>query len=59
MKRNTATTGVRGELGRHPIGIAALSNSLKFLKILEQKPNDALVKQALIEQSNPKHKQNS
>ena len=59
VKRNTATTGVRGELGRHPIGISALSNSMKYLKTLEQKPNDTLVKQALIEQSNPNHKQNS
>ena len=31
VKHNTSNIGVRGELGRHPISIYALSNSLKYL----------------------------
>ena len=46
VKRNTATIGVRGELGRHPIGLYALANSLKYMHTIQQKPNTKLVKQA-------------
>lgn len=49
VKRNTTTIGVRGELGRHPIGIYALSNSLKYLNTLQAKPDHKLAKQALLE----------
>ncbi len=52
VKRNAATVGVRGELGRHPIGLYALANSLKYLQTVMNKENEKLVKQALVESQN-------
>jgi hypothetical protein len=40
VKRNTSTIGVRGELGRHPIGIDAINNSLKYIYTVESKPQN-------------------
>ncbi len=52
VKRNTSTTGVRGELGRHPLTIYALSNSIKYLYSIQAKPEHKLVRQALDETIN-------
>jgi len=56
VRRNTPTTGVRGELGRHPLSLYAISNSIKYLYSIQIKPEHKLVKQALKESQtlNPK-----
>ena len=59
VKRNTSTIGVRGELGRHPLCINALSNSIKYLHTINSKPENKLVIQALAESKLLSQKQNT
>ena len=47
VRRNASTIGVRGEIGRHPIGILAVCNSIKYLHSIQAKSDDTLVKKAL------------
>lgn len=54
VNKTTATTGVRGELGRHPILLEALANSVKYKTSLATKPSNSLVREALTELSNLK-----
>ena len=49
VKRNTATLGVRGELGRYPLTIYALCNFFQYLHSLALIPDSKLVKKALQE----------
>lgn len=49
IKTKSSTAGVRGELGRHPILLNALTNSLKYLETVKSKPDNKLVKEALKE----------
>ena len=49
VKRNTSTLAVRGELGRYPISIKAISRAIKFYDKITQKSDDTLVKNALHE----------
>lgn len=52
VRRNTPVLGIRGELGRHPLTISAIANSIKYLHTIENKNNGQLVKEALAESRN-------
>ena len=41
--------GIREELGTYPICITAISNSLKYIQVIENKREERLVKKALVE----------
>ena len=49
VKRNTSTIGIRGELGRHPLLLEGLTNSIKYIESIKSKTGDKLVKEALTE----------
>jgi len=49
VKRNTATLAIRGELGRYPLTINAISRSIKYYHRISQSPNNSIIKQALEE----------
>lgn len=49
VKRNTATMGIRGELGRYPISIQAVKNFAKFINIIDTRKEGSLIKAALAE----------
>jgi hypothetical protein len=49
VKNNTPTIGIRGEIGRHPILLDALANSIKYIESINSKPDSRLVKEALKE----------
>ena len=46
VRRNTPTTAVRGELGRHPLTIKATTRSLKYLNQIKSRPQNKLIMQA-------------
>jgi hypothetical protein len=52
VKRHTSNLAVRGELGRHPITLKAVSQSIKYFNHILQRPETKLVKQALNESKN-------
>ncbi len=54
IKNNTPTIGIRGEIGRHPILLDALTNSIKYIETINSRPDNRLVKQALKEAANLK-----
>ena len=49
VKRHTPILGIRGELGRHPLILTAILNSVKYLHTIRAKPSKKLVKEALAE----------
>ena len=51
VKRNTTTLGVRGELGRHPLLLEAINNSIRYVETIQTKPKSALVREAFKETS--------
>ena len=59
VKRTTSNLAVRGELGRHPITIYAIANTLKYIESIKLKPDTKLVKQTLTELTQPNNKTNS
>jgi len=54
VKRNTSTVAIRGELGRHPLLLKAISRSIKYFNQIKSRPENQLVKQALNESLNLK-----
>ena len=56
VKRNTSIIGIRGKLGRHPITLTALLNSIKYLNKLQSTKQDKLVNLALQESKTSQHK---
>jgi hypothetical protein len=51
VNRNTTTIGIRGELGRHPILLEALTNAIKYKSSITTKAKNALVREAWTEAS--------
>jgi len=49
VRRNTSLIGIRGELGRHPLVLRAIVNSIKHYVNIKNKPQNKLVKIALEE----------
>ena len=49
VKRNTPLIGVRGELGRYPITIKAITRSIKYLNQIEKRAQGKLIKDAMQE----------
>lgn len=49
VKRSTPISGIRGELGRHPIALNAITQAIKYFNHIQSKDQKSIVNQALIE----------